>query len=145
MFYDWLLIICSLIGWNRRGCGCRLQKVKIFLGVFDFKRRCTEWSVYDIKVPREPFESIGSSALLLLSRYFDVIHWPFCAAPLKVERAFYLWRRLPRSTVLVEAAGFWVHEHRLRSASAPPAKPLAVCAFRMSPIENELDTRRHAL
>ncbi len=30
------------------------------IGTFDFKRRCTEWSVYDIKVPREPFESIGS-------------------------------------------------------------------------------------
>ncbi len=28
------------------------------IGVFDFKRRCTEWSVYDIKVPREKFESI---------------------------------------------------------------------------------------
>ncbi len=42
---------------------------------------------------------------------------------------FYLWWRLPRSAVLVEAAGFWVHEHRLRSASAPPAKPLAVCRF----------------
>ncbi len=24
---------------------------------FDFKRRCADWSVYDIKVPREPFES----------------------------------------------------------------------------------------
>ncbi len=23
------------------------------LGVFDLKWRCTEWSVYDIKVPRE--------------------------------------------------------------------------------------------
>ncbi len=34
---------------------CEIQSV----GVFDFKRRCTEWSVYDIKVPREPFESIG--------------------------------------------------------------------------------------
>ncbi len=35
------------------------------LGVFDFKRRCTEWSVYDIKVTREPFESIGSVCFLI--------------------------------------------------------------------------------
>ncbi len=35
---------------------CEIQSV----GAFDLKRRCTEWSVYDIKVPREPFESIGS-------------------------------------------------------------------------------------
>ncbi len=30
------------------------------------KRRCTEWSVYDIKVPREPFESIGSVCSLII-------------------------------------------------------------------------------
>ncbi len=35
------------------------------IGAFDFKRRCTEWSVYDIKVPREPFESIGSIGSLI--------------------------------------------------------------------------------
>ncbi len=34
---------------------CEIQSV----GAFDLKRRCTEWSVYDIKVPRESFESIG--------------------------------------------------------------------------------------
>ncbi len=39
---------------------CEIQSV----GAFDLKRRCTEWSVYqpygpDIKVPREPFESIS--------------------------------------------------------------------------------------
>ncbi len=28
------------------------------IGVYDLKRRCAEWSVYDIKVPRERFESI---------------------------------------------------------------------------------------
>ncbi len=28
------------------------------LGVFDLKRRCTEWSVHDIKVPRERYEQI---------------------------------------------------------------------------------------
>ncbi len=36
------------------------------------------------------------SALLSLSRYFDVIHWSFCAAPLQVEHTFlmkqkYMW------------------------------------------------------
>ncbi len=35
------------------------------LGAFDFKRRCTERSVYDIKIPREPFESIGSICSLI--------------------------------------------------------------------------------
>ncbi len=25
-----------------------------------------------------------------LSRYFDILHWPFCAAPLKVECAYWL-------------------------------------------------------
>ncbi len=29
-------------------------------GAFYFKRRCIECSVYNIKVPREPFERIGS-------------------------------------------------------------------------------------
>ncbi len=38
------------------------------LGAFDFKRRCTERSVYDIKVPRETFESIGSVLLSYRSR-----------------------------------------------------------------------------
>ncbi len=32
-------------------------------------------------------ESHDPSALLLLARYFDVIHWPFCKASLKDERA----------------------------------------------------------
>ncbi len=27
------------------------NNIHIQLGAFDFKRRCTEWSVYDIKVP----------------------------------------------------------------------------------------------
>ncbi len=35
------------------------------IGVFDFKRCCTEWSVYDIKVPWEPFENIGSICSLI--------------------------------------------------------------------------------
>ncbi len=39
---------------NTKQC-CEIQSV----GVFDLKRRCTEWSVYDIKVPREPVESLG--------------------------------------------------------------------------------------
>ncbi len=62
---------------------CEIQSV----GAFDLKRRFTEWPVYDIKVPREPFESIGLISSLSLSRYFDVIHWPFCAAPPYVEHA----------------------------------------------------------
>ncbi len=46
--------------WHTRGYApakqcCEIQSV----GAFDLKRRCTEWSVYDIKVPREQFESIG--------------------------------------------------------------------------------------
>ncbi len=40
----------------------------ILLGVFDLKRRCTEWSVYDIKVPRERFESIRIHLLSHRSR-----------------------------------------------------------------------------
>ncbi len=31
------------------------------IGALDFKRHCTEWSVYDVTVPREPFESIGTT------------------------------------------------------------------------------------
>ncbi len=38
----------------------RKQSQSTSLGVFYFKRRCAEWSVNDIKVLREPFESIGS-------------------------------------------------------------------------------------
>ncbi len=41
---------------NHRGCNYT---------VFDFKWRCIEWSVYDIKVPREPFESIGTICSLI--------------------------------------------------------------------------------
>ncbi len=56
----------------------------VILGAFDFKRRCAEWSVYDITVPRESDKRAdGSYAFEWLSRYIDVIHWPFCAAPLK--------------------------------------------------------------
>ncbi len=44
------------------------------LGAFDFKRRCTEWSVYDIKVPREPFDSIG----LICSLIALAILWCIC-------------------------------------------------------------------
>ncbi len=36
------------------------QVTPVTLDAFNFKRRGAEWSVYDIKVPREPFESIGS-------------------------------------------------------------------------------------
>ncbi len=35
------------------------------------------------------FEFEQTYAFELLSRYFDVIHWPFCAAPLKVERTYW--------------------------------------------------------
>ncbi len=35
------------------------QVTPVTLDAFDFKRRCIEWSVYDIKVLREPFKSIG--------------------------------------------------------------------------------------
>ncbi len=38
------------------------------LSVFNFKRRCTEWSVYDIKVPesgRGPMLSKGSHGTLM--------------------------------------------------------------------------------
>ncbi len=37
-------------------------------GVFDLKRRCAEWSVYDIKVPWELFESIRIRLLSYGSR-----------------------------------------------------------------------------
>ncbi len=32
-------------------------------------------------------KAVGSYAFESLSRYFDVIRWAFCAAPLQVERA----------------------------------------------------------
>ncbi len=38
---------------------------RCIISAFDFKRGCTEWSLYDIKVPREQFESIGSMNHLL--------------------------------------------------------------------------------
>ncbi len=37
-------------------------------GAFDFKRRCIERSVYDIKVPREPFENTRIHLLSYRSR-----------------------------------------------------------------------------
>ncbi len=50
------------------------------------------------------------------------------AAAHKRIKYFYLWRCLPRSAVLVEAAGFWVHEHRLRAASKTACGlPLSAC------------------
>ncbi len=45
--------------------GIKARPNPMALGAFDFNRRCTEWSVYDIKVPREPFESIGSVCSLI--------------------------------------------------------------------------------
>ncbi len=44
------------------------------LGVFDLKRRCAEWSVYDISTAREIREQMDPYAFELLSLYFDVIH-----------------------------------------------------------------------
>ncbi len=42
-------------------------------GAFDFKQRCIECSVYDIKVPREYIRTHGIHLLSLsLSRYIDV-------------------------------------------------------------------------
>ncbi len=38
------------------------------LGVFDLKQRWAEWSLYDIKVPRERFESIRIRRLSYRSR-----------------------------------------------------------------------------
>jgi len=35
------------------------------IGTFDCKRRCIEWSVYDIRVPREPLESIVTTCSLI--------------------------------------------------------------------------------
>ncbi len=45
---------------NTEQC-CEIQSV----GAFEFKRCCTEWSVYEIKVPREPFENIGAICSLI--------------------------------------------------------------------------------
>ncbi len=38
---------------------CEIQSV----GAFDFKRRCTEWSVFDIKVPESHSKASDPSAL----------------------------------------------------------------------------------
>ncbi len=57
------------------------------LGSIDFKRRCTEWSVWHQSTTDKRAD--GSYDFEWLSRYFDVIHWPFCAVPLKVERAYW--------------------------------------------------------
>ncbi len=48
---------------NTKQC-CEIQSV----GTFDFKRRFAEQSVYAIKVPREPFKSIGFICSLYSSR-----------------------------------------------------------------------------
>ncbi len=60
------------------------------VGAFDLKQRCAEWSPYDIKYSESDKRADGSYAFEWLSRYFDVIHGPFCGAPLKVERAYRL-------------------------------------------------------
>ncbi len=44
------------------------------IGVFDFKWRCAEWSVYDIKVPWERFECIMISLLSYGSRGTLISH-----------------------------------------------------------------------
>ncbi len=46
----------SLLGHVNTKQRCEIQSVS----AFQFKRCCTEWSVYDVTVPREPFENIGS-------------------------------------------------------------------------------------
>ncbi len=49
----------------------------------DLKRRCAEWSVYNIKVSRERFESLRIRLLSYRSRGSLM---SFCTAPLQVER-----------------------------------------------------------
>ncbi len=55
------------------------------IGVFDFKRRFAECSVYDIKVPRERFESIRIRLLSYRSRDTLMSYTDHSAAPLQVE------------------------------------------------------------
>ncbi len=49
----------------RMDSACRAPSGSDGLADLYLKRRCTEWSVYDIKAPREPFESIGSICSLI--------------------------------------------------------------------------------
>ncbi len=55
------------VNWERSAIVSTLVQGKT-RGVFDLKRRCTEWSVYDIKVPQELFESIRIHLLSYGSR-----------------------------------------------------------------------------
>ncbi len=59
------------------------------IGAFDLKQRCAEWSPYDIKVPREWFECIGSvcSLIALAVLWCHTVIILRSAALLQVERA----------------------------------------------------------
>ncbi len=57
------------------------------LGAFDFKRQNDQCMTS--KYRESDKRADGSYALEWLSRYFDVIHWSFCAAPLQVERTYW--------------------------------------------------------
>ncbi len=59
-------------------------------GVFDLKQRYAEWSLCDIKIQRERYESIRIRHLWSPLRYFDVTQWSFCAALLQVKPTYCL-------------------------------------------------------
>ncbi len=69
------------------------KKVTVFmgatLGAFDLKRRCTEWSLYDIKVPRERFECIGSDCFLIAVAVLWCHTVIILQVLLQVERAYW--------------------------------------------------------
>ncbi len=59
------------------------------LGTFDLKQRCAEWSPYDIKVPWERFECIGSDCCLIALAVIWCPKVSILQALLQVERAYW--------------------------------------------------------
>ncbi len=59
----------------------------VLFGAFDLKQRLQNDHRMTSKYRESYKKAVGSYAFKSLSRYFDVIRWSFCTAPLQVERA----------------------------------------------------------
>ncbi len=76
-YYKWLLIISSLIGWNRGGCCCRSQKDKIFIFLAApaaMRRARVSGRIFGARAPLA-LPSAPPAKLLAVCRFPHVSHW----------------------------------------------------------------------
>ncbi len=85
--YIYILVISSVIQ-HQSSVSHDPSEIILIGGVLDLKRRCTEWSAYDSREPRELFESFRICLLSYGSRGTVMSYWSFCAAPFQVKHTY---------------------------------------------------------